>query len=210
MREKIKTKRFFMIATLCGTIKSINESTIILEQSGIGFEIFVATPFSFSLNQEITLQTYLHWHQEHGPTLYGFNSALEKTVFLLITSCSGIGPKIGLAILHQLEPTIFLQAIVEENLETLSSISGIGTKKAEQICVSLKHKVIKMLKHEPSLTATATPLTTWKDLTDTLHSLGYSNAEIKSVTTFLKETHVDAQTPFSTILRKSLAFLTKK
>ena len=199
-----------MIATISGTITTINEQSIIIEQAGIGFELFIANPFAFSLQQTATLQTYLHWHQENGPTLYGFNSSIEKTVFLLIISCSGIGPKIGLTILNKLEPATFLQAIVEENLEVLSSISGIGTKKAEQICVALKHKVAKLLKEQPTLTNASTSLSAWKDLNDTLTSLGYSNTEIKSVTNFLKESNVDNATPFSTILRKSLAFLAAK
>ncbi|MBP6869387.1 Holliday junction branch migration protein RuvA [Candidatus Babeliales bacterium] len=199
-----------MIATLFGLVTAVNEQTIIVEQAGIGFELFVATPFNYAPQQQVTLQTYLHWHQENGPTFYGFNSVIEKTVFLLIISCSGIGPKIGLAILNQLEPATFLQAIVEENLQVLSSISGIGAKKAEQICVALKHKVAKLLKEQPVLTSSSTSLSAWKDLNDTLTSLGYSAAEIKSVTGFLKESNVDATTPFSTILRKSLAFLSTK
>ncbi len=199
-----------MIATISGTITSIAEQHIVVQQAGIGFELFVATPTSFSINQQVTIQTYLHWNQENGPTLYGFNSIIEKTVFLLIISCSGIGPKIGLAVLNHLDPATFVQAIVEENIKVLSSISGIGAKKAEQICVALKHKVVKFLKDQPDLTASSTSLSTWKDLTDTLTSLGYSPAEIKSATNFLKESGVDASTPFSNVLRKSLAFLSSK
>lgn len=199
-----------MIATIFGVVTSMAEQHIIIEQAGIGFELFVATPVSFQLQQEVKLCTYLHWHQENGPTLYGFHDEIEKTVFLLIIGCSGIGPKIGLAILNHLSPATFLQAILEENISTLSSISGIGAKKAEQICVALKHKVAKILKDRPSLTESSTSLSTWKDLTDTLTSLGYTASEIKSVTNFLKENKLDATTPFSTILRKSLAFLTAK
>jgi Holliday junction DNA helicase RuvA len=163
-----------MFATITGTIQGIEEQSIIVEQQGLGFEIFVANPHNFTLHTSVRLYTYMHWHQENGPTLYGFENTLEKTVFLLIISCSGIGPKIGLAILHQLEPIIFLQAIVEENIKVLSSISGIGTKKAEQICVTLKHKVAKLLKEQPAISATSTKLSTWKDLSETLTSLGYS------------------------------------
>jgi Holliday junction DNA helicase RuvA len=199
-----------MIASISGNVTSINEQHIIIEQSGIGFEIFVATPSSFSMQQHAFLQVHLHWNQENGPTLYGFNSFTEKIVFLLIISCSGIGPKIGLAVLNHLEPATFLQAIIEENIQILSSISGIGAKKAEQICVALKHKVAKILKEQPTLTAASTSLTAWKDLTDTLASLGYSPSEIKSATNFLKENSIDASTPFSNILRKSLAFLATK
>lgn len=199
-----------MIATVSGIITSVGEQSIIIEQVGIGFELYVATPLSFALQQQVTMQTYLHWNQESGPTLYGFNSIIEKTVFLLIISCSGIGPKIGLAVLHHLDPATFLQAIVEENIKILSSISGIGAKKAEQISVALKHKVAKILKDQPNLTSSSASLSAWKDLTDTLTSLGYSPTEIKAATNFLKENNVDASVPFSTVLRKSLAFLASK
>lgn len=199
-----------MIATIAGIITSINEQSIIIEQHGIGFECFVATPQSYAPQQQATIQTYMHWNQENGPTLYGFNSTMEKTIFLLIISCSGIGPKIGLAVLHHLDPATFLQAIVEENIKVLSSISGIGAKKAEQISVTLKHKVAKLLKDQPNIASTSTSLSNWKDLTDTLTSLGYNSTEIKSVTNFLKENNIDASVPFATILRKSLAFLSAK
>lgn len=199
-----------MIATISGIITSINDQVIVIEQSGIGFELCVATPTSFTLQQQITMQTYMHWNQENGPTLYGFNSVIEKTVFLLIISCSGIGPKIGLAVLHHLDPATFLQAIIEENIKVLSSISGIGAKKAEQICVALKHKVAKLLKDQPDVAASSTSLSTWKDLTDTLTSLGYNPSEIKSVTNFLKENNIDSTVPFGTILRKALGFLSSK
>ncbi len=199
-----------MIATISGIVTSINEQHIVVEQAGIGFELFVATPLSYMLQQQVAVQTYLHWNQENGPTLYGFNTIIEKTVFLLIISCSGIGPKIGLAVLHHLDPATFLQAIVEENIKVLSSISGIGAKKAEQISVALKHKVAKLLKDQPDIASSSTSLSNWKDLADTLTSLGYSSTEIKSVTNFLKENNIDATVPFGTILRKSLAFLSTK
>lgn len=199
-----------MIATISGIVTSVEEQNIIVEQTGIGFELYVATPQAFTLHQQVSLQTYLHWNQENGPTLYGFNSVIEKTVFLLIISCSGIGPKIGLAVLNHLDSATFLQAIIEENIKILSSISGIGAKKAEQICVALKHKVAKFLKDQPDLTSSSTSLSTWKDLTETLTSLGYSPSEIKSATNFLKENNIDSSTPFSNILRKTLAFLAAK
>ena len=199
-----------MFATLSGTVKTSGDQIIVVEQSGIGFEIFVANTTLWSKDQQIFLHTYLHWNQENGPTLYGFQTLAEKTIFLLIINCSGIGPKIGLAVLNHLEPATFLQAIIEENIKVLSSISGIGTKKAEQICVTLKHKVAKLLQEQPNLTATSTSLSAWKDLTDTLTSLGYSPAEIKSAMNFLKENNIDTTAPFSTVLRKTLAFLSAK
>lgn len=199
-----------MIATISGIITSINEQCLVIEQSGIGYELNVPTAGTFNLQQQVTLQTYLHWNQESGPSLYGFQSTLEKITFLLIISCSGIGPKIGLTVLNQMDPAIFLQAILEENIKTLSSINGIGAKKAEQMTVALKHKVAKLLKDQPSLAESSKSLGAWKDLIDTLSSLSYSPVEIKSAMSFLKESNLDSSTPLSQLLRKALAFLAKK
>lgn len=199
-----------MIATISGIITSINEQCLVVEQSGIGYELSIPTAGSFNLQQQVTFQTYLHWNQESGPSLYGFQSPLEKTTFLLIISCSGIGPKIALTVLNQMDPAVFLQAILEENIKTLSSINGIGTKKAEQMIVALKHKVAKLLKDQPSLAESSKSLGAWKDLIDTLTSLSYSPTEIKSAMSFLKESNLDCAIPLSQLLRKALAFLAKK
>ncbi len=199
-----------MFATLLGIVTNIYDHTITLEVSGVGFEVILPNTSVAKKENSLFLHTYLHWNQENGPTLYGFHSIPEKTVFLLIISCSGIGPKIGLAVLQHLEPANFLQAIIQEDIKTLSSISGIGTKKAEQMCVALKHKVAKLLQEQPNLTTGSNSLTAWKDLTETLTSLGYSLTEIKAAMNFLKESNLDETTQFSSVLRKTLAFLSKK
>ena len=69
-----------MIATLSGTIKTINEGLLTVEQAGIGFEVFTPASNHFEINQQVFLQVHLHWNQDSGPTLYGFNSLLEKTI----------------------------------------------------------------------------------------------------------------------------------
>lgn len=197
-----------MIATISGTVSTTTQQTIIIQYHGIGFELSVAHPYSYQPQQSVTLYTHLHWNQEQGPSLFGFQSELEKATFLLIISCSGVGPKMALTILQQLDPAIFLQAIHEHNIDTLSSIHGIGTKKAEQLAVTLKHKVDKLLQQHPQLATTS--LGVFKDLTDTLNSLNYSSIEIKSVTNYLKETSIDINIPFDQLLRKALIFLAKK
>ena len=197
-----------MIATLSGTVTAILPQSIVLQSNEIGFDLFVASPLSFSQQQKVTLSIYMHWHQDNGPSLYGFNSSLEKSTFLMIISCSGIGPKIGLTILAQFDPAFFLQAVSEGDIATLSSINGIGAKKAEQLAIALKHKVEKLLKQHPQL-ATSTSLGLWKDLTDTLTSLNYSQSEIKNATEHLKDNGVDTTASFDQILRKALVFLAK-
>ncbi|MBI2353315.1 hypothetical protein HYV11_03700 [Candidatus Dependentiae bacterium] len=199
-----------MIAALSGTILTITNNKIsLLTNQSIAFELFCPQANTFSLSQSITLSVYMHWNQEQGPTLFGFLESFDKEVFLLIISCSGIGPKLGLSILEQISADQFLHLIHEENVKQLSALKNIGTKKAEQLCIHLKEKVAKLLINNQKF-ATKLPATVWRDLHDTLLSLHYSNLEIKQTTTLLKNEHQDLNPQFDFLLRKALQLLSKK
>lgn len=198
-----------MLASISGTITSINHHTLHVQQNNVGFEIFC--PHAHTLQEQTTvfLHTYLHWNQEQGPSLFGFLQPLDKEVFLYIISCPGIGPKLGLSILEQLDATQFLHLISEENIAQLSTLKHIGQKKAEQLCLHLKNKVSKMILTKTSL-ATKLPTSVWRDLHDTLTSLSYAPSEIKQTTTILKQ-ELDGQSPnFDFLLRKALQLLSKR
>ncbi|MBM18308.1 MAG: hypothetical protein CL947_04545 [Epsilonproteobacteria bacterium] len=198
-----------MISSLFGTITAIDSHKVCLMQNNIGFEIFCPQTQTLSLQQEVTLHTYLHWNQEQGPSLFGFLQSLDKDVFLLVISCSGIGPKMGLSILEQLDASQFLQLIIEENITELSKLKSIGAKKAEQLCISLRTKAPKLLKSHPQL-ATKTPIGLWNDLNETLTSLNYSTMEIKQATSILKDEVKETTPSFDLLLRKALQILAKK
>lgn len=198
-----------MIATISGTITHKTKQSITVIQHGIGFELLVATPEVFQIKEQVNLQTHMHWHQEQGPTLYGFHTALEKQTFLLIISCSGIGPKIALTVLQGLEPAIFLQAVHDSDIKTLSSVNGIGAKKAEQMALHLKGKVTPLLELHPEALG-GSSLGVWKDLNETLNSLNYSPSEIKLATNYLKENNINSDISLDQALRKALTFLAKK
>src|ERR1700722_4322455 len=134
-----------MIDYVVGKITHITQKSITVEAGPVGFFVTVPNSAAFAVGSSIRLCVYLHWNQEQGPTLYGFMHEAERVVFLLITSCSGVGPKIGMATLSVLSPQQFLHAVQAENPDALSQVPGIGTKKAEQIIVQLKHKVADML-----------------------------------------------------------------
>lgn len=70
----------------------------------------------------------MHWNQDQGPTLFGFQSQIEKQTFMMIISCSGIGPKMALSILEQTSAGSFLEMIVENDVKALSNLKGIGAK----------------------------------------------------------------------------------
>lgn len=198
-----------MISFITGTITSINTNCLQVMYHGLGFEIFCPHAQSLALQETITLHTYMHWNQEQGPSLYGFLELLDKELFLLIISCSGIGPKMGLSILEQVDATLFIQYISEENITQLSKLKSIGAKKAEQLCLNLRNKVSKLVKAHPTL-ATKDSIAVWGDLQETLTSLNYSSSEIKQTTSHLKEEFANSSTTFDQLLRKALQILAKK
>lgn len=198
-----------MIATLSGIVSTIENNKITLTSSFIGFEIFCPQAQSLTIQESAMLYTHLHWSQEGGPTLFGFLQPLDKEVFLLITGCSGIGPKLGLSILEQLEAVQFLHFISEENIAQLSNLKNIGAKKAEQLCLALRNKVPKMLQANPAL-STKIPISVWRDLQETLASLHYSPSEIKQTAAILREEAKGAAPGFDALLRKALQILSKR
>ena len=197
-----------MLASISGIITHISESKLVIVQSGIGFEMLCPTAGQLKLNAAVTLQTYLHWSQEHGPSLYGFENNLQKDLFLMLIDCQGIGPKLGISILHQTETEQLLQMISQDNAAGLSQIKGLGAKKAEVLCMHLKDKVSKLLIKHPQFGATK--LGVWHDLHETLVSLNYSVSEIKQATAIVKDMVQNEQVPFELLLRKALVVISKK
>ena len=197
-----------MFSYIKGKIKSINEQSIILENNNLGFEIFVPETSNFIKNQETELFLYLNWNQEQGPSLFGFGTEAEKNIFLLIISCSGIGPKMGINILSQISPEQFLEAIQSNDTKILSSINGIGPKKAEQIIFNLSSKVNKLISSGFAIEGSQ-KFEHWKNLSDVLLSLNYSRQEIDKTMQYLRKNYTDKKYAFDELLRYSLNFLSK-
>lgn len=196
-----------MINLLKGMIVERNEQSITLNVHSIGFQVFVIDS-SYAVGQEISLHIYLQWHQENGPVLYGFQTELEKSIFLMIISCSGIGPKIALAILSGMKPATFLKVIQTSDEKALSSINGIGAKKAEQMIVQLRHKATKLIESGIS-SVDDTEFHDFKNISDVLTSLSYSRTEISQALQHVKES-VEPNAPFDLMMRKALSYLSKR
>ncbi len=196
-----------MINFLQGSVIAYKDQIMTLGVGSIGFQLFVAES-SFTLGQKVELHIYLQWHQENGPVLYGFQTELEKSIFLMIISCSGIGPKIALAILSGMKPATFLKVIQTSDEKALSSINGIGAKKAEQMIVQLRHKATKLIESGIS-SVDDTEFHDFKNISEVLTSLSYSRTEISQALQHVKES-VEPNAPFDLMMRKALSYLSKR
>jgi Holliday junction DNA helicase RuvA len=199
-----------MVNYITGIVKVCEKQLITLDIGSMGLAIQVpnASAFTVQEHEKITVYTYVHWNPENGPALFGFLTELERTVFLLVIGCSGIGPKIALAVLDGMPPHQFLDAIQTGNEGALSKISGIGAKKAEQMIVQLKHKVAQLLKSGIDLGDQGSA-TQWNTISEVLSSLNYSPTEINRTIKYLNDNHVQEALSFDKMMRHALSFLSK-
>jgi holliday junction DNA helicase RuvA len=196
-----------MIGMLFGKIESVSGKSIILMVNGIGFSLSVPNVQKMEKEKETTFFTYLHWNQEKGPSLFGFQSELEKTVFLMVIECPKIGPSIALNILSSMSAEQFLEVVTSQNEAALNAINGIGAKTAEQIVMHLKRKAAKLV--SSGEVATGGGFVQWQQINDVLVSLNYSKQEITKALNYLAEAHQGQEVSLDQLIRASLSFLSQ-
>jgi Holliday junction DNA helicase RuvA len=131
-----------MIYTLRGTPTILRKNFVVLEMGGVGYKVFVTEEVikQLALNTEASLFVY-HHVREDDECLYGFPTEAERTMFELLLSVSGVGPKSALGILNVAPVDKLRLAIHEGKAELLTRVSGIGRKIAERIIIELQTKV---------------------------------------------------------------------
>ena len=132
-----------MIAHLKGILLNKSTSSIIVDNNGLGYEVFVPLSTFYTLPDVEGMEVSLHIHthvREDAFLLFGFKTILEKKIFRLLISVSGIGPKLAINILSGIGPDALLEAIALGDVVKLQSIPGVGKKTAERISLELKDK----------------------------------------------------------------------
>lgn len=133
-----------MITFVAGKLVAALPTQATVDVGGVGYEVLI--PLSSydrlpPVGQAVQVLTHLHV-REDAHILYGFMSVAERDLFrLLVNSVSGIGPKLGLAVLSGMSVNNFKAAVVNGDVASLSKISGLGKKTAERIVLELKDKV---------------------------------------------------------------------
>jgi len=132
-----------VIAYIRGFLTAKSPTRAIIEACGVGYEILIPLSTYEKLPREgaeVRLWTS-HVVREDDEALFGFASDAEREMFLKLTSVSGVGPKIALAILSGSSVGELSLAIANGNAKRLASIKGVGKKTAEKICLELKDKI---------------------------------------------------------------------
>ena len=132
-----------MISSLHGRLESLGANGAVIDVNGVGYQVFMPTSTITTLGaigDRVNLRTQLVV-REDSLTLYGFNTAEELELFQILTGVSGIGPKLGLAILSSMSVEQVSMAIAGGDTDLLKTIPGIGKKMAERIVLELKDKI---------------------------------------------------------------------
>lgn len=130
-----------MFAFIKGILISADPSVAVLENGGVGYEIFISETtyavISAKLKREIVLYTYLNV-RENEVSLIGFHSTSEKDLFLKLIQVSGVGAKTALQVLSAGDASALAVSIAAGDVKYLAKIKGIGKKTAERIVLELK------------------------------------------------------------------------
>lgn len=171
-----------MIASLRGKLIYTDNTSAVVECGGVGFKCFVTKNTLYNLpekNQEVFLNTYMVV-REDAMDLYGFIDREELECFKLITSVSGVGSKIGLALLSEFTANQITLYIASNDPKALTAATGVGLKLAQRIVLELKDKIGSLDSGEAieiKAVGNATVNSNSKEAVAALVSLGYTQSE---------------------------------
>ena len=133
-----------MFEYIKGSVASLKPSHIILEANSVGYFITISLNTYTQLNGRESVKLFIHQViREDAHLLYGFASEPERELFRMLISVSGIGSNTAIMMFSSLSPDEISHAILDENVNLLKSIKGIGVKTAQRVIIDLKDKVGK-------------------------------------------------------------------
>jgi Holliday junction DNA helicase RuvA len=197
-----------VISSVRGPVQSVALDHVVIEVGGVGFAVQAApsTLATLRRGEEARLATALIV-REDSLTLFGFADADARNLFWLLLTVSGIGPRLGLAMLAVLEPDQLRSALSEGNISMLTQVPGIGKKGAERLIIELRDKV-GSLPVNGQVVAAPSASAVRGSVVEALVGLGFAiRAAEQAVDGVLAE---NSAGDTSAVLRKSLAVLGRK
>ena len=131
-----------MITQIQGKLVEKNPTQVVVDCNGIGYEINISLFTFSSLSSDENIKLFTHLQViEDAHILYGFFTVLERAVFRLLISFSGIGSSTARTMLSSLTPAEIQHAIGTEDVATIQGVKGIGLKTAQRLIIELKDKI---------------------------------------------------------------------
>lgn len=206
-----------MIAHLSGTLLTKEPNSVIVDVSGVGYEVNIPLSTFYELENEgsnVKLRIYTHV-KEDALQLYGFKTDRERELFVNFISVSGIGPKLGIALLSGMSADELVASIKNNNLARLTLIPGVGRKTAERLIVDLREKMTAIAASQVEAESGTASDTSIRSSDDDVRSqalsgllnLGYQkSAAEKAIDSVLRE---DGELTVELVLRRGLRKLAR-
>ena len=201
-----------MIASLTGRLAFKAPTYLVLDVHGVGYEVFTPLSTYYGLpNLSETVSLSVHTHvREDAIQLFGFLTTQEKDAFVLLTSVSGVGPKLALSVLSALPVSDLISAVRSGDVEKLTTVPGIGNKSASRLVLELKDKIEKL--HPGLASASESPRqgedATFDDALSALVNLGYRPQDAKEALKHVKRSNAESML-LKDMIRESLKELAR-
>ena len=169
-----------MITHLKGKLIEKNPTNIVVDCNGVGYSVNISLHTFSQLPSGENVKLFIHLQvREDSHTLFGFSSKVEREVFRLLISVSGIGASIARTMLSTLSPEQVMEAITQNNIAVIQSVKGIGAKTAQRVILDLKDKIIKIYGlDEVSLVSNNTNR---NEALSALETLGFARKQVEKV-----------------------------
>lgn len=190
-----------MYAFFRGTVDDIQADKAVIDVNGIGYEINMPESelITLDIGDIVKIYTYLAV-REDDMRLFGFKTKGNLEFFKKLITVSGVGPKVALGIISNVDTETLGIAIATENVEALRSVPGIGPKMAQKIIFELKDKVLKEAPEKAKMKVKETNNKNIEEAITALEVLGYTSKQIKEA---MSNMNLENDT-VETIIRKVL------
>ncbi len=168
-----------MIALLRGLVASRGDDYAVLDVGGVGYLVHVSTTTAARLAPAQEVQLHIHTAvREDAIQLFGFSTTIERDVFLKLNTVTGIGPKLGMAVLSGASIEELIGAVADGNVKRLTQIPGVGKKTAERMLVELQETFRALRPTVPTIPGKPPPDASLGDVRSALGNLGFKQAQV--------------------------------
>lgn len=199
-----------MFAHLSGELARVEADYVVIDVHGVGYKVFPPLAVITQLPQvgekvRLLISTIV---KEDSITLYGFAEEAQQSMFELLLTVSGIGPKAGLSILSVMQVDEIVDAISNDNFASLNRVPGVGTKTAQRIVLELREKITTLVWARMERKAESAEQRALDDAMEGLVALGYNRNDARKAAEEAIKSAKDKRDT-SSIVRSALRLLSK-
>lgn len=199
-----------MIASLRGTVVEKGSSDAVIDVNGVGYRVFLSLLSLTRMPEvgesvQVRIRTVV---REDALDLFGFLTADEESLFLMLTTVSRVGPRLAMTILSGLEVEALVSAIAGGEIARLSKIHGVGKKTAERVVLELRDKAQALARGSTAPSTAKAPAGADKDVISALQNLGYKTPEAERGVALARERLGEVE-GFERLFREALQSLRK-